>query len=115
MDPSAAALIVEIRKNSYFKRRKIKVIPAKNNVMLGIQFLSHLLNIGKFTVGTTCKEDVEEFTSYVWDEDKLNKGVEEVVKLNDHCMDRNRYAVLTDTILYKTYKNVTDDIQSKLK
>ena len=115
MDPSAAALIVEIRKDSYFKRRGIKVIPAKNDVMLGIQFLSHLLNIGKFTIGTECKEDMEEFTSYIWDEDKLDKGVEQVVKLNDHCMDRNRYAVLTDTILYKTYKNVTDDIQSKLK
>lgn len=103
IDPSAAALIVEIRKDSYFKRRGIKVIPAKNNVMVGIQFMSYLLQTGKFTFYPDCIYDKEEFGSYCWDSDKVEKGKDEVIKQNDHCMDSNRYAVFTDSYMHKTY------------
>lgn len=102
IDPSASALIVEIRKRSYFKRRKIKIIPAKNNVMNGIQTVSYLLQERRFTLDPSCIHDQEEFAAYVWDEDKADKGVDEVIKTNDHCMDRNRYAIYTDAIIYKT-------------
>lgn len=102
VDPSASALIIELRKNSFFKRHKIKIIPAKNNVELGIQVVSYLLNQRKFTLDPSCTNDIEEFASYVWDEDKLDKGKEEIVKINDHAMDKIRYAVMTDSIVYRT-------------
>lgn len=101
-DPSAAPLIVELRKNSWFKRHNVRIIPAKNHVELGIQVVSYLLNERRFTLDPSCIHDIEEFTTYCWDSDKLDKGVEEVVKINDHAMDKIRYAVLTDSMIYHT-------------
>ena len=101
-DPSAAPLLVELRKNSWFKRHKVKILPAKNHVELGIQVVSYLLNERRFTLDPSCQMDIEEFTTYAWDSDKLDKGVEEVIKINDHAMDKIRYACLTDSVVYHT-------------
>lgn len=113
IDPSAAALIVEIRKDSYFKRRGIKVIPAKNNVMIGIQFMSYMLQTKKFTLYPDCIYDKEEFGAYCWNKDRVDKGVDEVVKTNDHCMDSNRYALYTDSVLHKTYSQQITQLSGK--
>lgn len=114
LDPSAAPLLVELRKEPYFKRRNIRILPAKNSVMIGIQFLSYLLTAGKFTLYKNAKYDEEEFASYVWNEDRLEKGGdEEVVKLNDHCMDSNRYAVMTDSKLFRTFDKEVQTISGK--
>lgn len=114
LDPSAAPLIVELRKEEYFKRRGIKIIPAKNAVILGIQFLSYLLNIKKFTMYKDSIYDQEEFAAYVWNESRLeNGGDEEVVKLNDHCMDSNRYAVMTDSKINRTYEKEVKTMSGK--
>lgn len=102
VDPSAAPLIVELRKDPWFKRHHIKIIPAKNNVELGIQCVSYLLSIQHFTLDPSCTKDIEEFASYCWDSDALDKGKEQVVKIDDHAMDKIRYACLTDSIIYKT-------------
>ena len=104
IDPSAAPLIIEIRKNNWFKRHNVRVIPAKNNVEVGIQLVSYLLMHDKFTLDPSCKSDIEEFGSYCWDEDKLEKGVEEILKIHDHAMDKIRYAVMTDSKLYRTFE-----------
>ena len=37
------------------------------------------------------------------DSDKLDKGKEEVVKINDHAMDKIRYALMTDTTIHRTF------------
>ncbi len=105
IDPSAAPLIIEFRKNDFFKRHRIRVLPAKNNVELGIQVVSYLLNEGRFTLDPSCQADIEEFGTYCWDEDKLEKGVEEILKMNDHAMDKIRYAIMTDSIRYKTLED----------
>ena len=102
IDPAAAPLKVELQKNRWFKQHNIRILPAKNHVELGIQLVSYLLNEGRYTQDPSCQYDTEEFTTYCWDSDKLDKGREEVVKINDHCMDKIRYAVLTDSIIYKT-------------
>ena len=110
IDPSASALIVELRKDPYFKRHHIKIIGAKNAVMRGIQLLSYCLNTDKFTIAKHCVEDAEEFSVYSWDPKAADKGHDEVIKQDDHCMDRNRYAVMTDSILFKTMKNCPYDL-----
>jgi PBSX family phage terminase large subunit len=102
LDPSAAPMIVELRKDPYFARHGIDILPAKNRVDLGIQVVSFLLNERKFTLDPSCVKDIEEFTTYAWDSDKLDKGVEEVIKIDDHAMDKIRYAILTDSILNGT-------------
>jgi PBSX family phage terminase large subunit len=102
LDPSAAPMIVELRKDPYFARHGIDILPAKNRVDLGIQVVSFLLNERKFTLDSSCIKDIEEFTTYAWDSDKLDKGVEEVIKIDDHAMDKIRYAIMTDSILNGT-------------
>lgn len=102
LDPSAAPMIVELRKDPYFARHGIDILPAKNRVDLGIQVVSFLLNERKFTLDPSCIKDIEEFTTYAWDSDKLDKGVEEVIKIDDHAMDKIRYAIMTDSILNGT-------------
>ena len=105
VDPSAAPLLVELRKDEWFRRHNIRILPAKNHVEVGIQLVSFLLNERKLTLDPSCVNDIEEFTTYCWDSDKLDKGIEEVVKINDHAMDKIRYAVMTDSINYKTFDN----------
>lgn len=102
VDPSAAALLVELRQNPYFKRRGIQIIPAKNDVMIGIQLVSYLLNEKRLTIDPSCEMDIQEFTTYAWDSDKLDKGIEEVIKLDDHAMDKIRYAIMTDGVIHRT-------------
>lgn len=113
LDPSAAPLIVEMRKDSFFDRHDIDIIPAKNRVDLGIQVVSFLLNTKRLTLDPSCDKDIEEFGSYVWDSDKLDKGKEEVVKVNDHAMDKIRYAVMTDSIVYGTLDREIEILEQK--
>ena len=80
--------------------------------MNGIQVVSYMLQERKFTLEPHCIKDQEEFAAYVWDEKASERGVDEVVKTNDHCMDRNRYAIYTDAIMFKTLDNITSVINS---
>ena len=91
----------------------IVIIPAKNRVDLGIQVVSFLLNTKRLTLDPSCDKDIEEFGSYVWDSDKLDKGKEEVVKVNDHAMDKIRYAVMTDSIVYGTLDREIEILEQK--
>jgi hypothetical protein len=38
---------------------------------------------------------LKEVSSYVWDEKAVLRGVEQPLKVNDHCMDGVRYFVKT--------------------
>jgi PBSX family phage terminase large subunit len=89
VDPSAASFITELRK------RKFKVISAKNDVLPGIQFVSQMLQQQRFFIDRNCINTINEFHSYVWDEKAQERGEDAPVKQNDHTMDRNRYALYT--------------------
>ena len=99
LDPSAAAMIVELQKHPYIVRKQIPIIPARNDVTLGISFHAELLTEGRFTLDPSNTHDIDEYFSYSWDSKASERGVDQVVKDNDHCMDRNRYACLTDALI----------------
>lgn len=104
LDPSAQALIVELREHAFIRRNKIKVLPARNAVIKGIQFVSMLLANDYLSVCTHAKDTVKEFTSYVWDSEKTEKsGEDTVLKQNDHAMDSLRYGCYTDAIMKRTF------------
>lgn len=107
IDPSATSFIVELRKRKFFKDKNIKIIPAKNDVMSGIQCVGAKLQQGTFTIEPHCVEDKREFTAYVWDPKATERGKDEPLKENDHCMDRNRYGVYTDSVLYARRVNMS--------
>lgn len=90
VDPSASALIVELRKRGYTVRK------AKNDVLDGIADVSSMLNEDRLLFNVNgCKSTIEEFGTYQWDSKKAMKGEDAPVKENDHDMDAVRYFVRT--------------------
>lgn len=94
IDPSATPLKAAHRKYGH------NVINAKNNVEEGIiglstLFANKMIKINKDNCPNLCVE----LGLYRWNEKKLNNGVEEVLKENDHCCDALRYAIMTSTPL----------------
>ena len=86
VDPSAASFIAEL------KKRNIRVLKAKNDVIDGIRYTSTLLNQDRVIISPSCKETISEFGLYRWDETKVEDAV---IKDNDHCMDAMRYFCYT--------------------
>lgn len=86
-DPSAASFIKELQDRGY------GVTKANNDVVDGIRYISRMLGDGEFFVDPACKYTPMEFSSYVWDSRAQKRGKDEPLKINDHAMDRNRYAL----------------------
>lgn len=93
VDPSTASFIAELRK------RNLRVLKAKNDVIDGIRNVSTALNEGLILYNDCCKQTFKEFNSYVWDEKAAERGEDKPVEKNDHHMDGDRYFV--NTILFK--------------
>lgn len=95
VDPSAAALIVELRKQGY------KVQSADNAVLDGIADVGTMLNAQRLFVMDTCRDTINEFGVYAWDEKAADKGEDKPIKANDHAMDAVRYFVRTRKLVKK--------------
>lgn len=87
VDPSAASLITAIR-----RRKKFKVLNAKNDVINGIVTTARLLKTGKARIHRRCEDCRREFALYRWDE---KQTTDKVIKENDHAMDDTRYFCAT--------------------
>ncbi|MCD7802092.1 MAG: PBSX family phage terminase large subunit [Clostridiales bacterium] len=87
VDPSAASFIALLRQRGY------PVLGADNQVLSGIRRVGDLLREERLLFSPGCVRTVEEFRSYVWDEDET--GQDRPVKDHDHCMDALRYFVST--------------------
>lgn len=87
IDPSAASFKECIRRHG-----KFHVMDANNRVLDGIRFTGTLLSQGKIKIHESCKNHINEFGEYLWD----NKASEDaVIKQNDHGMDEMRYFCYT--------------------
>lgn len=84
-DPSAQSFISCIQRHG-----KYSVIPAKNDVVRGIQLVSECIKAGRIRINRCCTDSLREFTLYHWDE---KAGKDTPVKENDHAMDDIRYFV----------------------
>ena len=89
VDPSSASFIAELRK------RKYKVLKARNDVLDGIRLVATLLNLKKLFFCNSCENTIAEFQSYIWDEKAADRGEDKPVKQHDHAMDAVRYFVYT--------------------
>ena len=83
IDPSAASMMECIRRHGRFR-----VIPAKNQVVEGIQLVSRLLQEERLKICAGCADSLWEFSLYRWSE---GLGNDQPVKENDHAMDDIRY------------------------
>jgi len=89
VDPSAAALIVELRKEGF------KVQPADNEVLSGISDVGNMLRNEELFFMDCCKNTIGEFGIYSWDTKAAEQGEDKPVKESDHGMDAVRYMVKT--------------------
>ena len=89
VDPSAAALIVEMRRAGY------KVLKAKNDVLDGIADVSTMLHAGRLLFMDNCKGIIDEFGVYSWDPKAAARGEDKPIKEHDHAQDACRYFVRT--------------------
>lgn len=101
VDPSATSFIVSLKRAGYV------VKSAENSVIQGIQFVSNKLKNFQYFIAESCENTIREIESYVWDEKALNRGIEQPVKMNDHCMDRDRYALFSTKNIQGTSQKTT--------
>ncbi len=87
-DPSAAGLIEEIRRVV----PHIPVIPAQNDVKLGISRVQKLLSFRKLVINCQSQKMlIKELGLYQYDPKSIDKGREVPIKENDHGLDAMRY------------------------
>lgn len=87
IDPSAQGLAEEIRR----LMPHITIRNAKNEVKLGISRVQKLLAYDKLLISPTQPYLIKEMGLYEYDPKSIERGKEEVLKVNDHCLDGLRY------------------------
>lgn len=100
VDPSAAALITELRKRGYHTQG------ADNDVLNGISDVCTMLEQGQLFFMGCCKNTIEEFGLYMWDTKAADNGADAPIKENDHCTDAIRYFVKTRKLVQKDGKEL---------
>ena len=86
-DPSAASFMECIRRHGRYI-----VIPARNDVLLGLRQVADALLAGRLLFHESCADCLREFELYSWEE---GAGRDAPRKENDHAMDDVRYFVVT--------------------
>jgi PBSX family phage terminase large subunit len=69
---------------------------AKNDVLAGIRTVAKMLANGEYAIGKCNTHTIAEVYGYVWDPKQQLKGVDAPKKVDDHCMDRDRYNLFTN-------------------
>lgn len=95
IDPSAASMVETIRKYGRYM-----VIPAVNDVLEGIQYMTRYLNADLLQIHECCENTINEFYGYSWDTKTFNEAV---IKQGDHGMDALRYYIMTIAREYNRY------------
>jgi PBSX family phage terminase large subunit len=98
IDPSAAAMKEE------FRRKGLHPIDANNDVYNGITKMASEMQDGNLYVLDCCPNTIREIESYVWDPKASERGEDEPLKQDDHCMDALRYAIHSHKPSYVDYE-----------
>ena len=94
LDPSAKGLEEEIKRETRDCEYTILIREADNDVKLGISRVQKLLTFGMLNVSPRQQNTIDEFGTYEYDKESIERGKEEPVKVDDHCMDAIRYLVM---------------------
>lgn len=91
LDPSAKGLQEEIKRTCRQLNVPVAIRDADNDVKLGISRVQKLLTYGILEVSPKQENAIDEFQTYEYDKDSIEKGEEKPVKIRDHAMDAIRY------------------------
>ncbi len=89
VDPSAAALKVQLRRSGFHVR------DARNEVLPGLCDVQLTLSQDRLAFAPQCENSIREFSGYVWDPAASARGQDAPLEVDDHCMDAVRYFVRT--------------------
>lgn len=90
IDPSARGFAEEIKRILPGAR----IVAADNAVKVGIERVQKLYSFSRLKISDKQEHLIDEIDLYKFNKDLLDKGKEEVLKENDHCMDAKRYYVM---------------------
>lgn len=94
LDPSAQGLQEEIKRACRIANVPVIIRNAENDVKLGISRVQKALTFQLMSISCKQNRAINEFQTYEYDKDSIEKGKEEPVKIGDHCMDAIRYLVM---------------------
>lgn len=106
IDPSAKGLKEEIKRIC----PDVQFPNVDNTVPLGINRVQKMMSYRRLILSSRQKHLIKERSLYSYDEDKLEKGIEEILKINDHCSDAERYVVMG---LWRYIKNMLPFLNDK--
>ena len=95
LDPSAKGLQEEIKRACRSAGVPVAVRDAENDVKLGISRVQKVLTFQLLSISQQQTNAINEFGIYEYDPKSIEKGREEPVKLDDHCVTGD---TLIDTI-----------------
>lgn len=91
LDPSAESFEAQLLRDGF-----AGVTHADNSVIDGIRNKARMLKNGEYKVSASCKNYIDEFFSYVWDDKAQARGEDKPKKDNDHCQDMGRYVIQSE-------------------
>ena len=94
LDPSARGLQEEIKRACRAANVPVGIKDAENDVKLGISRVQKVLTFGILGISPKQGNLIRELGTYGYDRDSIEKGREEPVKSDDHCVDGLRYLVM---------------------
>lgn len=94
LDPSAKGLAEEVRRATRNLEYSVKLRDADNSVALGISRVQKALSFEVMSIDPSQENADREFGTYEYDKKSIERGKEVPVKMDDHCMDAIRYAVM---------------------
>lgn len=96
LDPAAASFRLQL-----FQDGVANVAGAHNDVQPGIRTVASLLATGQLQVSDRCTKLIKYLPGYSWDPKATLRGVDQVLKVDDHEVDALRYAVHSTRALWR--------------
>lgn len=95
LDPSAQGLQEEIRRLAKgASDYDVHLRNAQNDVKTGISRVQKALSFGILNISPRQEHAISEFGTYEYEKKSIERGKEEPVKVDDHCMDAIRYGLM---------------------
>lgn len=95
LDPSAKGLAEEVKRATRTGLDyQVLLRDAENDVALGISRVQKALSFEVMSIDPSQENADREFGTYEYDKKSIERGKEVPVKMDDHCMDAIRYAVM---------------------
>lgn len=113
LDPSAKGLQEEVKRACRSAGLPVSARDADNDVKLGISRVQKALIFEILSISPKQSNAINEFGVYEYDPKSMEKGKEEPVKMNDHCMDAIRYMVMGMWTKIKAWLPVSEQEDEK--